>query len=130
MRRSVSSVIAIVLAVAVAAPLPASAAGIAKYPSLKSQGLKTGKLTQNRAGIHGWYVTGKGERYFCRMKVSIAYMSKTTAALITTSGRLLTIDRRSYDTMRGGPNPNAANWSDLKAGRPRNQDVGRCEGAN
>lgn len=44
----------------------------------------------------------------------------------TASGRMLKIDRATYDGALGGPDPNKPYLKDLQAGRVKPADVGGC----
>lgn len=98
----------------------------AKYKSLKSKGYKTGKLTKNQAGLMGWYVSGEGKRFFCKMKVSQVYIGSNKMAQFTSSGRMITMNREAHHKYIGAKSMDLPQLKDLKAGRPRNQDVGYC----
>lgn len=106
--------------------LPASAR-IADYATLKAEGYKTGTLTQNRAGNWGWHVSGKSETLFCRLSVGLVYGGPTGLGAFTSSGRLIPLNVQVAEHINGGPLRDAPKLTDLKAGRLRPQDVGRCE---
>ncbi|MBN9674074.1 hypothetical protein [Roseibium aggregatum] len=98
-----------------------------RYEVLKSQGYKTGSLTQSASGSAGWYLSGDGKRIFCQARGGVTYVGETgMVILIPTSGRMLKVDREAYHKHQGVTKTDAAQLSDLKAGRLRPRDVGRC----
>ena len=95
------------------------AAEAASYASLKRKGYKTGPFTRSPAGTRGWYLTGGGKRYFCRLGVS-AVRSGNGLAFFTTGGRMIRAGKA------GRRAAGAPKLSDLRAGRLRARDVGSC----
>lgn len=114
------------LAVLVACTALPTESQAAKYKSLTSKGYKTGKLTKNQAGMMGWYVAGEGKKFFCKMKVSQVYIGSTKMAQFTSSGRMITLNRKAFHESLGVKSLDLPQLKDLKAGRPRPQDVGYC----
>lgn len=81
----------------------ANLANATSFKKIIKQDHKIGKLTKNRAGIMGWYVKSKDDTYFCNMQTVIV------------------------DTVRpSSPDSHIGYLPDLKAGRPRIKDIGRC----
>ncbi|MFK0272816.1 hypothetical protein ACIQUG_04040 [Ensifer sp. NPDC090286] len=96
------------------------------YSALTKQGYTTGKLARGKSGAWGW-VVGNGERtFFCRLNVASAYVNKKEMVSFTASGRMLKIDRATYDGALGLPDPNKPYLKDLQAGRVKPADVGGC----
>lgn len=103
--------------------------GLARAESLarlEKQGYKVSKLTKNKAGSQGWVASNGDKRFFCRMNVSIAVVSKKELVSITTAGRLIKLDRATFEASLGGPDPSLPLWSDLQAGRVRAPHVKGC----
>lgn len=96
------------------------------YSNLVKQGYKTGKLSQNRAGLQGWVVSKGDKQFFCQLNVGVVYNGKDKMAAFTSAGRIIPIDKRTYERAIGGPDPSLANLVDLRAGRPRPRDAGSC----
>ncbi|NVD39082.1 hypothetical protein HT585_09470 [Ensifer sp. HO-A22] len=93
---------------------------------LEKQGYKVSKLTKNKAGSQGWVASNGDKRFFCRMNVSIAVVSKKELVSITTAGRLVKLDRATFEASLGGPDPSLPLWSDLQAGRVKAPHVKGC----
>ena len=73
------------------------------YATLTKQGYATGKLSRGKSGAWGW-VVGNGEKtFFCRLNVASAYVNKKEMVSFTATGRMLKIDRATYDDALGGP---------------------------
>lgn len=96
------------------------------FKSLTGQGYAVGPLAKNKAGIWGWTFMKSGTRYFCEMKVGVAYSGKKGMIGFTSSGRTISIDRATYEANIGGPDASLPQYEDLKAGRLRASDVGSC----
>lgn len=104
-------------------PGPAKAESLAQ---LEKQGYKVSKLTKNRAGLHGWIASNGDKRFFCRMNVSIAVVSKKELVSITSAGNLVKLNRATFEATLGGPDPSLPLWSDLQAGRVKAPHVKGC----
>lgn len=96
------------------------------FKSLTGQGYSVGPLAKNKAGMWGWTFVKSSNRYFCEMKVGVAYSGKKGMIGFTSSGRTISIDRASYEANIGGPDASLPKYEDLKAGRLRASDVGSC----
>ncbi len=93
---------------------------------LEKQGYKVSKLTKNKAGLHGWIASNGDKRFFCRMNVSIAVVSKKELVSITSAGSLVKLNRATFEATLGGPDPSLPLWSDLQAGRVKAPHVKGC----
>ncbi|OCP17723.1 MULTISPECIES: hypothetical protein [unclassified Ensifer] len=103
--------------------------GLAKAESLaqlEKQGYKVSKLTKNKSGSQGWIASNGDKRFFCRMNVSIAVVNKKQLVSITAGGRLVKLDRATFEASLGGPDPSLPLWSDLQAGRVKAPHVKGC----
>ena len=103
---------------------PSSEVYAASYSSLVKKGYSTGKLTKGRSGKLGWYVQKGDLRYFCRSRVSLVLVGSKGMIGFTTSGRQIKMSRKDFESRsstKGLPK-----MSDIKAGRLRGKDVGRC----
>jgi hypothetical protein len=118
----------IVATLALAACLP-DVASAESFTALSKQGYSVGKLGQGKSGAMGWVVSGNGKRFFCKMKVSIAYSGKSGMVSFTTSGRMIKIDRGVFESSIGGHDPAIPQLADLKAGRVQPKHVGSCNPA-
>lgn len=116
----------IVGALCLAAMFVPGAAYAASYSYLVNKGYKTSGLTKSRGGAPGWILSGGGRPYFCRLGVAIVLSGRNGMVLISSSGRQSPMNKAAYEHFRGGPNPSLPHREDLKAGRPRTQDVGTC----
>ncbi|WP_104664141.1 hypothetical protein [Ensifer adhaerens] len=96
------------------------------YSVLAKQGYATGKLSRGKSGAWGWVVGNGEKKFFCRMNVASAYVNKKEMVSFTASGRMLKIDRATYDGALGGSDPNKPYLKDLQAGRVKAADVGGC----
>lgn len=96
------------------------------FKGLSGQGYVAGPLAKNKAGIWGWTFLKSGTRYFCEMRVAVAYSGKKGMVGFTSSGRMIKIDRATYEANIGGPDASLPQYEDLKAGRVRASDVGSC----
>lgn len=105
--------------------IPASAYS-KSYSSLKSNGFRTGGLTNNRAGVKGWVLSKGAERYFCRSRISLMILNKTTMIAFASSGRLIKLDRAAYENRAGGAAKHFPKYSDVKKGRVDKKFVNRC----
>lgn len=103
--------------------------GLAKAESLaqlERQGYKVSKLTKNKAGSQGWVASNGDKQFFCRMNVSIAVVNKKQLVSSTSGGRLVKLDRATFEASLGGPDPSLPLWSDLQAGRVKAPHVKGC----
>ncbi|OWV77184.1 hypothetical protein ATY76_04360 [Rhizobium sp. R339] len=96
------------------------------FSKLAGQNYAVGKLTKSKAGAYGWVVSNGSKQFFCRMDASLAYVSKKEMVSFTTSGRMIKVDRATFEARIGGPDPSIPQWSDLQAGRVKPADVGSC----
>ena len=106
--------------------LPVSQSLAESYPSLVKQGYRTGKLSKNAAGAQGWTVSNGEKKYFCRMKATMAYVGGSGLVSILSNGRQIKLDRKTFESGIGGPDPNIPQLSALKAGKPNERDVSGC----
>lgn len=113
-------------AVGAAALLHASPASAESFQGLLEKGYTVGKMSQGKSGAMGWVLTGKDGKQFCRSKVSLAVVDKKTLVSILGSGRMVKVDRATFEASLGGPDPSLPLLSDLKAGRVGPQHVGSC----
>lgn len=121
------NVIGFVFALAVSFAATVEVASAATFQSLVSQGYKSGGLVQNKAGIQGWLLKKGNDSVFCRMNVSLVYVGKNGMASFTTGGRMIKLDKKTYmDYLNITDDPTIPHLEDLKAGRPRPEDVGSC----
>jgi hypothetical protein len=102
---------------------PASAES---YQGLLKKGYSVGKMSQGKSGALGWVLTGKDGKQFCKAKVSLAVVDKKTLVSILASGRMVKVDRATFEAAIGGPDPSLPRLADLKAGRVGPQHVGAC----
>ncbi|WP_064691611.1 hypothetical protein [Rhizobium aegyptiacum] len=110
----------------------AAMSGVAQAESfsrLAQQNYAVGKLTKGKAGGYGWVVSNGSKRFFCRLNASLAYVNKKEMVGITSSGRLIKVDRATFEASIGGPDPSIPQWSELQAGRVEPADVGSCTAA-
>ncbi|PVB61450.1 hypothetical protein DCO57_11405 [Labrenzia sp. 011] len=112
--------------VAISIAMFPQASSAASYKKLVSQGYKTSKLTRSRSGSMGWFVSGRDKKYFCKMRGGSVYIGGGKMGIYTSAGRLIPIDRDAYHSKQGVKKTDAPQLKDLKAGRPRPQDVGAC----
>lgn len=106
--------------------LHASPASAESFQGLLKKGYTVGKMSQGKSGALGWVLTGKDGKQFCKSKVSLAVVDKKTLVSILGSGRMLKVDRATFEASLGGPDPSLPLLSDLKAGRVGPQHVGSC----
>ena len=66
------------------------------------------------------------QQFFCRMRVSQAYVGRNGMVSFTSSGRMIKLDRATFEAAIGGPDPSIPRLEDLKAGRLRPENVGSC----
>jgi hypothetical protein len=99
------------------------------YSNLQGKGYKTGKLSRGASGSLGWFVSNGEKKYFCRMRVAVAYVGNTGMVAFTSSGRQIPADRKVYEKCIGGPDSSIPQLSDLKAGKPNARNVGSCDPA-
>ena len=60
------------------------------------------------------------------MKAATAYVGKSGLVSFTSSGRQIKSNRKAFEAYIGGPDKTIPQLSDLKAGRPKERDVGKC----
>lgn len=106
--------------------LPATQGHAESYPKLIEQGYKTSTMTRGASGSFGWKVSNGEKKYFCRLKASTAYVGSTGMVSLTSSGRQIKLDRKTFDSQIGGPDANIPQLADLKAGKPKDRNVGVC----
>ncbi|UNZ49446.1 MULTISPECIES: hypothetical protein [Agrobacterium] len=106
--------------------LPATAHA-ASFHELSAQGYKASTLASNKAGVLGWTLSKGNSRYFCRGELGVAYSGKNGMVSFSSSGRMITLDRKAFEKYMGGRDANLPRYEDLKAGRPRPDDVGPCQ---
>jgi hypothetical protein len=104
----------------------ASSASAESFQGLLKKGYTVGKMSQGKSGAMGWVLTGKDGKQFCKSKVSLAVVDKKTLVSILGSGRMVKVDRATFEASLGGPDPSLPLLSDLKAGRVGPQHVGSC----
>jgi hypothetical protein len=102
----------------------------ASYKQLVSKGYKTSKMSKSASGAMGWYVTGKGKRFFCKMRGGAVYIGNSQMGVYSSSGRLIKTDRAAYHRSLGVKKTDAPQLKNLKAGRLRPGDVGTCTFVN
>jgi hypothetical protein len=103
-----------------AASMPAKAVD---FQSLVEDGYKVSKMTRNAAGMSGWMVAKGDTKYFCKLDATLALTKKSVISMIT-GGRTIEMDRKIFETRSS--TSDLPQFSDLKAGKPRPQDVGSC----
>ncbi|MGO8048338.1 hypothetical protein ACC713_36600, partial [Rhizobium johnstonii] len=81
---------------------------------------------QGKAGGYGWVISNSHKRFFCRLNASMAYVNKKEMVSIKSSGRLIKVDRATFETKIGGPDPSIPQWSDLQSGRVKPDDGRSC----
>jgi hypothetical protein len=96
------------------------------FGSLIKKGYSVGKMSQGKSGALGWVLTGKDGKQFCKSKVSLAVVDKKTLVSILGSGRMVKVDRATFEAEIGGADTSIPQLSDLKAGRIEPQHVGAC----
>ncbi|MBZ7921855.1 hypothetical protein [Ensifer adhaerens] len=97
------------------------------YSTLAKQGYAIGKLAGGKSGAWGWVVANTEKKFLCRLNVASAYVNQNEMVSFTASGRMLKIDRATYDAALGGPKPNKPYLKDPQAGRVKPADVGGCQ---
>jgi len=107
------------------AVIPATAQA-ESFSKLARQGYSVGKLTKSKAGNYGWIVSDGSKRFFCRLNVSTAYVNEKEMISLTSSGRIVKVDRATFEEAIGGHDPSIPQWSDLQAGRVEPAHVGSC----
>ncbi|PTW62017.1 hypothetical protein C8N35_10149 [Breoghania corrubedonensis] len=95
------------------------------FNSLKTSGYKTSKMTQNKAGRTGWYLTGENNRFFCPLTARYVVLNGQTLGFIQPSGRIMELDRAVFEKT-AGYTITEPHIRDLRAGRPHAKFVGRC----
>jgi hypothetical protein len=95
----------------------------ASFESLVADGYKVGKMSRSASGASGWVLSGKDGKYFCKLDASMA-LGKTTIYSLITGGRVIELDRKTFE--QSASTDGMPLMSDLKAGKPRPQDVGSC----
>lgn len=63
------------------------------FSKLARQGYALGKLTKGKAGGYGWVLSDGSNRFFCRLNVATASVNEKEMVSITSSGRLVKVDR-------------------------------------
>jgi hypothetical protein len=106
--------------------LQPGSASAESFSGLIKRGYSIGKMSQGKSGALGWVLTAKDGKQFCKSKVSLAYVDKKTMVSILGSGRMIKLDRATFEAELGGPDPSVPKLSDLKAGRIQPQHVGAC----
>ena len=102
-------------------------ADAADFRSLISNGYKIGGLSQSKSGSQGWVLKKGKDTFFCRANVSLVYVGKNGMASFTSSGRMIKLDKETYlNSMNMTHDDTIPRLEDLKAGRPRPEDVGSC----
>lgn len=96
------------------------------FSRLAGQGYSVGPLAQGRSGGLGWVLSKGDQQFFCRMRVSQAYVGRNGMVSFTSSGRMIKLDRATFEAAIGGPDPSIPRLEDLKAGRLRPENVGSC----
>lgn len=96
------------------------------YNMLLAEDYKTSAITRNAAGQRGWQVSDGEQTYFCEMAATKALNGPDEMIIFSSSGRMITANSQVYKNTLGVSSIDAAQWSDLEAGRPRAQDVGDC----
>lgn len=113
-------------ALAAGLALEAGPASAESYQGLLNKGYTVGKMSQSKSGALGWVLTGKDGKQFCEANVSLAVVDKKTLVSILRSGRMIKVDRATFESRIGGPDPSLPLLSDLKAGRVGPRHVGFC----
>lgn len=111
--------------IAALSAMPMTSANAESYAALQGQGYKTSKLTRGASGSLGWFVIGGGKKFFCPMRVATAQVGKSGLIGFTSSGKQVPMNRKVYEHYAGSASI-YPQLSDLKAGRPRPQDVSAC----
>ena len=106
--------------------LHASPASAESFQGLLEKGYTVGNMSQAKSGALGWVLTGKDGKQFCKSKVSLAVIDKKTLVSILGSGRMVKVDRATFEASLGRPDPTLPLLADLKAGRVGPQHVGSC----
>lgn len=100
------------------------------YSDLKAMGYTTGKLGPSREyprGGVGWYVSGKGERYWCVPQVSTVRIGDDRFGVFRlANGQVNEVDEQQFAKSLGRDTSDSPQLSDIKAGRPRPQDIKFC----
>lgn len=120
MRKSIAFVIAL------SASMLATGAAAESFTSLVKKGYVVGRMSQGKSGALGWVLSSKDGKQFCKTKVSLAYVDAKRMVSILASGRMVSMDRATFEQSLGGPDPSIPMLADLKAGRIQPQHVGAC----
>ena len=96
------------------------------FSKLTQQNYAIGKLRRGKAGGYGWVLSNGSTRFFCRLNASLAYVNKKEMMSILSNGRLIKLDRATFEASIGGSDPSIPQWSDLQTGRVKPADVGSC----
>lgn len=119
--RSVLPIVAMVGALAL--PTVSHAATMEK---LVQDGFKVSKLTNGKSGLPGWNLTKGDEKFFCPSKIGPVYVDAKKMFMFSTSGRPISMDRATYDSYIGGPDPAIPYWKDVQVGNVKPAQVGPC----
>ncbi|MTH98092.1 hypothetical protein [Roseibium sp. RKSG952] len=97
----------------------------ASYEELKAAGYKTSKLTSR--DFKGWYLTGPNDRYFCVGAFNMVEFAPNKIGVPLQSGKYGEINLEDIKRYRGVDDLVPPKLWELRAGRPRFQDVGVCQ---
>ncbi|WP_269583091.1 hypothetical protein [Roseibium sp. Sym1] len=104
--------------------------GEVTYSDLKAKGYKTGKLgasRENPRGGVGWYVSGNGERYWCVPSVTTVRIGADRFGVFRlANGQVYEVDEQQFAKSLRRDTSDSPQLSDIKAGRPRSQDISFC----
>ena len=103
-----------------------SMANAKSMESLVQDGFKVSKLTRGKSGLAGWYVTKGDQKYFCPIRLALAYIDDKDMMALTTQGAQMIIDRKTFDDYLGGPDPTMPYWKDVVVGKVRPGDAKPC----
>lgn len=106
-----------------AAPSIASAESMEK---LVQNGFAVSKLTNGKSGLPGWNLTKGDQKYFCPSKIGLVYVDAKKMFGFSASGRPISMDRATYDSYIGGPDPTIPYWKDVQVGKVKPAQVGPC----
>ena len=103
-----------------------SIASAKSMESLVQDGFKISKLTRGKSGLAGWYLTKGDQKYFCPIRLALAYVDDKNMIGLTTQGAQITLDRATFDAHIGGPDPTIPYWKDVVVGKVKPADVKPC----